>query len=111
MATDLNLFVYIIGLSTCSEPILVEIKSSETVGGLKKAIYEETLNDLRDVDHADQLVLYKVELPDDDTLQQLAPQALDEKLEVPSEKLSQLFPMAPPLMTVSIVVEIPRPSE
>jgi len=47
MATDLNLFVYIIGLSTCSEPILVEIKSSETVGGLKKAIYEETLNDLR----------------------------------------------------------------
>ena len=111
MATDLNLFVYIIGLSTCSEPILVEIKSSETVGGLKKAIYEETLNDLRGVDHADQLVLYKVELPDGDTLQQLAPQALDEKLEVPSEKLSQLFPMAPPPMTVSIVVEIPRPSE
>jgi hypothetical protein len=110
MATDLKLFVYIIGLCTCSESFLVKITSSQTVAELKDAIYEQASNGLRGID-ADHLILYKVELPDGDTLQQSAPQALDEELKAGSKELSKLFPMAPPKMTVSIVVEIPRPSE
>jgi len=110
MATDLRLFVYVIGLSGSSFHVI--IKGSETVGELKKAILKEVSNDLRGVD-ADRLVLYKVELPDadGDTLQQTAPQASHEELKVPSEQLSQLFPMAPPKKTVSIVAKIQRPSE
>jgi len=114
MATDLKLklklFVYVIGLGGCSFPVI--IKGSETVGELKKAILKKVSNELRGVD-ADQLVLYKVELPDadGDTLQQSAPQASHEELEVPSEELSQLFPIEIPEETISIVVEIQRPSE
>jgi len=110
MATDLTLFVYIIGLSGSSFP--VEIKSSETVDNLKKAIFKKKLNRLRGVD-ADHLVLYKVELPDagGDTLRQSAPQASHEELQVPSEELSEVFPLEIPEETISIVVEIQRPSE
>jgi hypothetical protein len=83
-----------------------------TVDDLKKAILKVSGDTkLRGVDHADQLVLYKVELPDDGTLQRSAPKALHEELEVPSEELSQLFPMAPPSRTISIVVEVQRPGE
>jgi len=86
------------------------VKSSETVGELKDAILKEKPDQLRDVD-AYELVLYKVSLPDDKTLEQSAAQALDEELVVASKKLSELFPIKPPAGTVSIVVKIPRTSE
>jgi len=104
----LRLFVYILGPDGCS--FCVTVKSSETVGELKDAILKEKPDQLRDVD-AYELVLYKVSLPDDKTLEQSAAQALDEELVVASKKLSELFPIKPPAGTVSIVVKIPRTSE
>ena len=104
----LRLSVYILGLDGCSFSVIV--KSSETVGELKDAILKEKPNQLRDVD-ADKLVLYKVSLPDDKTLEQSAAQALNEEPEVPSKKLSELFPIKPPAETVSIVVKILRTRE
>jgi len=103
MVARITLYAYIIGLSDRSFP--VTIANSETVGQLADAILKKKPNDLKNVD-ADRLDLYKVSFPDDATLKQSARQPLDQKLDVGSEELSQLFPINPPARTVSIIVDI-----
>jgi hypothetical protein len=105
MSSHLNLFVYVIGPGSSSFPVTME--RSETVGHLKKAILKEKPNDLKDVD-ADRLILYKVELPDDENLEQSAHDATKEELRVPSRVLSKIFPSNLPEETVSILVGLPK---
>src|SRR5712672_1440236 len=105
MASQLKLFAYIIGLNTSSQ---VTIESSETIGNLKTSILVENPNDLKGVD-ADRLTLYQVQLPDDETLEQSALQALKhpgKKKLFASQLLSEIFPTDPPARTVSILVDI-----
>jgi len=103
MDAHITLYAYIIGLN--SRSFSVTLAKSETVANLAEAILKERPNDLKNVD-ADRLDLYKVSLPDDATLKQSACQPLDQKLDVGSEELSQLFPINPPAETVSIIVDI-----
>jgi hypothetical protein len=103
MDAHITLYAYIIGLN--SRSFSVTLAKSETVGNLAEAILKKRPNDLKNVD-ADRLDLYKVSLPDDATLKQSACQPLDQKLDVGSEELSQLFPINPPAETVSIIVDI-----
>ena len=77
---QLKLFVFIIRLNTLFP---VTIESSETVGDSKESIVIENPNDLKGVD-ADRLSLYQVELPDDDTLEQSAAQAVNAATSVSS---------------------------
>jgi hypothetical protein len=100
----LKLFVYILGLDDCS--FNVKIKRSETVADLKKAILGEA-NDLGNVNSARQLVLYKVNIPDCDDLEQQVPQVPREELRVVSCKLSNIFKTDPPDEMVSIIVKPP----
>lgn len=104
MAPHLDLFVYIIGLGS-SFPVTIE--RSETVGHLKQAILKEKPNDLKDVE-ADQLILYKVELPDDENLGQSAHHAPKEELRMAPRVLSKIFPSSLPEETVSILVGLPK---
>jgi len=105
---QLKLFVFIIRLNTLFP---VTIESSETVGDLKESIVIENPNDLKGVD-ADRLFLYQVELPDDDTLEQSAAQAVNARRPLrPSHLLSGLFPANPPVETVNIVVKVESPGE
>jgi hypothetical protein len=104
---NLTLFVFVIGLE---RPFSVDIEQSKTVDHLKKAILKENPHDLKDID-ARHLDLYKVDIPDDNDLEQMAPRAAREKLEVPSRKLSKIFTTAPAEEVVSILVEIPVISE
>jgi len=97
----LKLLVFVIGLDS-SFP--VTIQSLETVDDLKKAIVNEKSNDLKDVDPSG-LTLFKVSLPDDETLKRLTPQTFQEEIK-PSHELSKLFPEKPP-ETISIVVKLP----
>jgi len=107
MTAELTLFVYVIGLN---HSFSVDVERSRTVDYLKKAILREKPNDLKDID-ADRLVLYKVELPDGKDLERLASQASKEELEVPSSKLSKIFPVDPPEEVVSVLVKVPVYSE
>ena len=104
---ELSLNVFVIGLGN-SFP--VDIERTKTVGHLKQAILQVNPNDLKDID-ARQLVIYKVEIPDGEDLEQLASQARRQKLEVQSRKLSKIFPTTPPEEVVSILVEAPVISE
>jgi hypothetical protein len=104
---ELCLYVYVIGLSN-SFP--VDIKRSQTVGHLKDAILKKNPHDLKDID-ARHLDLYKVDILNDDDLEQMAPQATREKLGVPYRKLSEIFTTDPAEEVVSILVEIPVISE
>jgi Crinkler effector protein N-terminal domain len=74
---DLKLFIYVIEVSTSSFP--VKIKHSETIGDLKVAILQEKLNELGGVD-ADQLILYKVCLADNQVQDQIIHGALTKEL-------------------------------
>ena len=86
MATELKLFIYVIGIGGSS--FSVTIQSSKTVDDLKKAIKEEKKPRL---DHiaADELTLYKVSIPDGKNLEQSAQQAIREapELDVSSRQL------------------------
>ena len=106
MTTELKLFVYVIGIAGSSFPI--DIEQSKTVGDLKKAIKDEKPNVLQGVD-ADQLTLFKVELPDDDeALGRIVPRDFDNQTKLkPSRELSKVFKEQPPAETVSIVVTPP----
>jgi hypothetical protein len=104
---NLTLFVYVIGLE---RPFSVDIQRSKTVDHLKKAILRENPHDLKDID-ARHLDLYKVDILNDDDLEQMAPQATKEKLGVPYRKLSEIFTTDPAEEVVSILVEIPVISE
>ena len=108
MTAELTLFVYVIGLGYCS--FCVDIERSKTVGHLKDAILREISNGLKGID-ADQLVLYKFALPYTNDLERLVSQASKEELEVPSRKLSKIFPMDPPKKEISILAEVPVISE
>jgi Crinkler effector protein N-terminal domain len=103
MATHLKVFVYILGLKTSSFPVTVE--RSETVGHLKEAILKKKPNQLKDLD-ADQLILYQVELPDDENLEQSSLQAPKRRLDPPSRVLSRIFPQSPPEETISILIDM-----
>jgi len=103
MDAHITLYAYIIGLN--SRSFSVTLAKSETVGNLAEAILKKRPNDLKNVD-ADRLDLYKVSLPDDETLGQSARLPLDQKLDVGSRKISKIFPAAPPEEMVSIVVDI-----
>ena len=104
---ELSLSVFVIGLSN-SFP--VDIGRSKTVGHLSEAILLKRPNALKGIDAAE-LVLYKVEIPDGEDLEQLAPQARRQKLEVQSRKLLNIFRTTPPEEVVSILVEVPVISE
>ena len=91
-------------------PFSVDIKRSKTVDHLKKAILRKNPNDLKSIDAA-RLVLYKVQIPDGEDLERLAPQAARQKLGVPSRKLSKVFTTNPTEEVVSILVEVPVISE
>jgi hypothetical protein len=106
MDQHLDVFVFVKGLGT-SFP--VTIKRSETVGHLKRAIWEMIPNRLKNNDSFFyDLTLYHVDLPDGEGLEQLASEAPKEKLAIPSLKLSKVFPTNPPKHTVSILVEVPN---
>jgi Crinkler effector protein N-terminal domain len=103
MASQLKLFVFIIGLET---PFSVTIESSETVDDLKECILKKKPNQLNRVD-ADQLSIYRVELADDSTLGQLAAQVVQKEVPLrPSTPLSEIFPKKPLAKTIHIVVEL-----
>jgi len=104
---NLTLFVYGIGLGV---PFSVNIQRSKTIDELKDAILSKRPNALKDIDAAD-LVLYKVDIPDDEDIEQSAPQAERQKLGVPSRKLSKIFTTNPTEEVVSILVEVPVISE
>jgi hypothetical protein len=113
---ELRLFAYVLKLrdpqGDPSFPIF--IKGSQTVGELKIAILKESSNKLEGL-NAQQLVLYKVDFADGEpeSLEQLFSEATTTKevLKVPSEELSELFPIQPPSKKVSIIVEAPSTSE
>jgi Crinkler effector protein N-terminal domain len=107
---NLTLFVYVIGLE---RPFPVDIKRSQTVGHLKKAILKENPHDLKDID-ARHLDLYKVDIPYDNDFKESVSQAFREKkeeLDDPFDTLSEIFPQKPRAKVVSILVEIPVISE
>lgn len=106
---NLTLLVYVIGLES---PFSVDIERAKTVDHLKKAILKETpnSNSWKDID-ARRLDLYKVDIPDNDDLEQTAPQAAREKLGVQSRKLSKFFTTDPGEQVISILVEVPDISE
>jgi|SRR5712671_4645317 len=109
MAQQLRLFVFVIGLETF--PFSVTIKSSEIVDDLKRSIVELKPNDLKGVD-ADRLALYKVELAGDETLGQLAAQAVKKDVPLlPYSPLSKIFPAGPPKEKINIIVDISNISE
>ena len=103
MTAELTLFVYVIGLN---HPFPVDIERSKTVGHLKDAILSKRPNALKDIDAAE-LVLYKVELPYANDLEESVSQALKEELEDPLSELSDIFPV-PPKKVISILVKVPR---
>ena len=108
MAPELKLFVFIIGFNT---PFSVKIQSSETVDDLKERILEKNPNGFKGVDAAS-LTLYRVELPDDDTLEQSVAQAVNARRPLrPSHPLSEIFPANPPTKTINIVVKYESPGE
>ena len=106
MATELKLFIYVIGIGGSS--FSVTIQSSKTVDDLKKAIKEEKKNDLKDID-ADRLTLYKVSIPDGKNLEQSARQAIREapELDVSPRKLSKVFQEPIGEEEIGIVVTLP----
>ncbi|KAI9512458.1 hypothetical protein F5148DRAFT_1373161 [Russula earlei] len=105
MTSELEFFVYIKGIGSTFP---VNIEESETVGDLKKAIWREKPNGLKDID-ASRLVLYEVDLPDDEDLEEAAKQATKHRLPLKATRLlSTLFPTGPPELKISIVVEDPK---
>jgi hypothetical protein len=103
MVGPIKLCVYILGLRGTS--FIVTVAKSDIVSQLAKEILKKKPNDLGHFD-ADQLPLYKVSLPDGNNLEQLAPQALNQRLDVGSHKISKIFSKKPQEGTVSIVVDI-----
>ncbi len=102
MVAHITLFVYFLGLTRSPFPVTVE--NLKDVHDLKEAIWNEYPNDLRNVPIY-WLVLYKVSLPNDETLIQSAFHALDQRL-VPSAGLSGIFLTEPPDGMVSIIADI-----
>ena len=102
---DLELFVYVLGLE--GSPFAIDIESSKTTDRLKDLILNKRPNDLKGVDAA-RLTLYKVCLPDDDTLSATASEAIREdnlmKATYPFSKYSH---EQPPPKTVHVVVDLP----
>ena len=103
MVAHITLFVYLLGLSRSPFPVAIE--NLEYVDDLKKAIWNEYQNDLRNVVGPHHVILYKVSLPNDETLIQSAFRALDQKLLV-TAMLSEVFPTEPPDGMVSIIADI-----
>ncbi|KAI9437874.1 hypothetical protein F5148DRAFT_1262269, partial [Russula earlei] len=101
----LKLFVYLRGIDSTFP---VNIEGSETVGDLKDAIWQKNPNELKDIDAAG-LVLYQVDLPDDEDLEEAAKQAAKDQPTLKATRLlSTLFPTGPPELKISIVVEDPK---
>ena len=103
MVAHIMVFVYLLGLSRSPFPVAIE--NLEHVHDLKKAIWNEYQNDLRNVVDPHHVILYKVSLPNDETLIQSAFRALDQKLLV-TAMLSEVFPTEPPDGMVSIIADI-----
>jgi len=106
----LTLFCLVDGEST---PFPVKIESTETIGGLKKAIKDEKTNDFNDVD-ADKLTLWRVSIPDDDDDDDdRIPIVLDnvnnkdKKKLRETRELSEVFPAKPPKNTIHVIVQRP----
>src|SRR5216683_986232 len=103
----LKLYVYIVGRSSSAFPLT--IKRTLTVGELKDEIVAEKPKTLEDLE-ADELILYKVNLPDDGDVEQMKQRVLQiprEELSAPTAPLSDPFPDKPPARTISIIVRIP----
>jgi len=96
----MKLFIFFIGLPGSFS---VTLERSETVGDLKERILKKSPNVLKGVD-AGQLTLYKVQLPDNETLGQSAFHA-DKRMLFSYELVSGIFPTDPPVGTVSILIE------
>jgi hypothetical protein len=81
--------------------------STLTVGELKQMIKQEKQNDLKEID-ADKLDLFKVEVPDEDGLENRLKDAVAVAEPLRStKKLSKLFLDEPPEETIHIAVKLP----
>jgi Crinkler effector protein N-terminal domain len=113
---DLQTEIYTIFCVTVGENNVfpIEIKSSKTVGTLKKMIKEEKKNRFANID-ADSLELYHVEIPDDEHLAKAVNQRFNTepvlKALRATEELSSLFPETPAKKTVHILVQTPEISK
>jgi len=103
MVEPIKLYAFILGLR--HDPFPVTVAKSDTVEDLGKAILNEKSNDLRNFDIG-QPRFYQVSLADDGNLEQSAPQNLGLRLNIPSRKVSTMFPNTPPEATISIVLDI-----
>ena len=88
----------------------VKIAGTESVGALKKTIKVEEQLAFQHVD-ADALVLWKVSIPVDDSLEDTLPNLVDDESLSPVEALSEVFPAPPIRKHLHIVVKPPPVGE
>ncbi|KAK3846355.1 MAG: hypothetical protein J3R72DRAFT_486623 [Linnemannia gamsii] len=107
MATNtLTLFCLISG-EHASRAFPVEVSSSKTVGALKDAIISKKPNAFEHID-ANDLVLWRVSIPDDDDLSIPLDSVSEKKKLKATTKLSKVFDAELPEDTIHIVVERPQ---
>ncbi|KAG0358745.1 hypothetical protein BGX24_005918, partial [Mortierella sp. AD032] len=107
MATNtLTLFCLISGDST-SNAFSVKIPSSDTVDDLKDTIISKKPNAFEHID-ANDLVLWRVSIPDDDDLSIPLDSVSEKKKLKATTKLSKVFDAELPEDTIHIVVERPQ---
>ena len=103
MASNLlTLFCLVDGEAT---PFSVDIDTSKTVDHLKKAIKAEKTNDLSDV-NADELILWRVSIPDSGVPVPLDSMTEKEKLKA-TTKLSKVFDTELSEDTIHVIVQRP----
>jgi hypothetical protein len=92
-----------------NNPFPVDIEENQTVGDLKKAIKEEDPHAFADLD-ADDLILYHIEVPDDENMANNVTAIMQEPPPAlrPTVELLDLFPETPKGRTVHILVNIPK---
>jgi hypothetical protein len=93
-------------------PFSVEISSLETVADLKEAILIKNPNTLQKRFDANQLLLYKVSLPDDDSLRESAGEVIKGESPLRSTgRLSLLFPDHEQFAENSIQIVVKQPCQ
>ncbi|KAG0375054.1 hypothetical protein BGX24_009603 [Mortierella sp. AD032] len=102
----LNIYCLIDGEGT-SNAFPVEIESTKTIGDLKKLIKAEQSPDFDNI-VANNFILWRASIPDDNQSSAITIEALDDKTELdkPRTRLSQLFPESPDDNTY-ILVQLP----
>jgi hypothetical protein len=108
----LTLFCLVDGEAT-SQAFSVDIEQTKAVDQLKKVIKTEKAPRFDDV-AADELTLWKVEIPDDDDDEEIpfllnAVSTKDKKKLKATRELNEFFTKPPPKKTIHIIVQRPPP--